>query len=73
MRNVVSISLPEKLTEKLGQEVKQENRSRSAIIREALNQHFFVKEFTDLRNNAIKELAKKGVTITEEEVFNNIS
>jgi predicted transcriptional regulator len=73
MRNVVAISLPKDLLKNLAQEAKEEDTSRSDIIRRALKQHFFMRDFTRARNKAMAELAKKGVTLTEEEVFAKIS
>ncbi|MFH1958347.1 MAG: ribbon-helix-helix protein, CopG family [bacterium] len=73
MRNVVTISLPGKLLKKLAQESKEEDASRSEIVRKALQQHFFIQNLTKLRNNAISELAQKGITVTEEQIFDNVS
>ena len=73
MRNIVAISLPDSLLRPLSAEAKKEHTSRSEIIRKALKHHFFVREFTMVRNKAMEELAKKGVTLTEEDVFKKIS
>jgi len=73
MRNVVAISLPDNLLKKLVTESKEENASRSEIVRKSLQQHFFAREFTGLRNKALRELAEKGITVTEAQVFKNIS
>ncbi|MBA3065996.1 ribbon-helix-helix protein, CopG family [bacterium] len=73
MRNVLSISLPNKLLAKLVQESKEENASRSEIVRKSLQQHFFVRELTKLRDNAISELARKGIVVSEEQIFKTIS
>lgn len=72
MRNVIAISLPDSLLKPLSAEAKEEQTSRSEIIRQALKYHFFVKEFTRVRSKAMVELAKKGVTLTEEEVFDKV-
>ena len=73
MRNVVAISIPDKLLKQLATEAKEENTSRSEIIRRSLKQHFFVRDFTELRNQAMSELAKRGISLTEEEIFEKIS
>lgn len=73
MRNVIAISLPSKLLKKLVQESKEENASRSEIVRKSLQQHFFAREFTKLRDKAISELARKGIVVSEEQIFKNIS
>ncbi len=73
MRNIVAISLPTSLLRPLSAEAKEEHTSRSEIIRQALKYHFFVREFTSVRNKAMAELAKKGIALTEEDVFKKIS
>lgn len=73
MRNVVAISLTDDLLKRLTAEAKEENTSRSEIIRGSLKQYFFTRDFTKLRNRAMGELAKKGITLTEEQIFNEIS
>lgn len=73
MRHTVAISLPDNLLKKLSYEAKEENSSRSAVIRKALKQHFFVEDIKKLRNMTQKELAKKGIKVTEEQLFNEIS
>ncbi|MFA4888342.1 MAG: ribbon-helix-helix domain-containing protein [Candidatus Omnitrophota bacterium] len=73
MRNTVAISLPDSLLRPLSAEAKEEHTSRSEIIRQALKYHFFVREFTRVRNKAMVELARKGITLTEEEIFKKVS
>jgi len=73
MRNIIAISLTDDILKKLATEAKEESTSRSEIIRRSLKQHFFVRDFTKLRNKAMGELAKKGITLTEEQIFNEIS
>ena len=73
MRNVVSISLPNNLLKKLSNEAKDNHTSRSEIIRKSLSQYFFVREFSNIRDKAMGELAKKGITLTENQIFDEIS
>lgn len=73
MRKIVTISLPTNTLKSLTVEAKEDGSSRSDIIRRALKQHFFVRDFTKARENAIAELAKKGIALTEEEIFKKVS
>lgn len=73
MRNTVAISLPDSLLKPLFVEAKEEHTSRSEVIRRALKYHFFIREFTRVRNKAMTELAKKGIALTEDEVFEKVS
>jgi len=61
------------MLKKLIQECKEKNTSRSEIVRESLERYFFVRELTKIRNKAISELTRKGIVITEEQIFKNIS
>ena len=73
MRNVVSISLPDKLLKKVRVQTKRENSTSSELVRKALNDYFFKTEFGRLRNKAMIELAKKKIVLTEEKIFKQIS
>lgn len=73
MRNTVAISLPNDVLRILSAEAKEEHTSRSDIIRRSLKQHFFMRDFSRARNLALSELARKGISFTEEEIFEKIS
>jgi len=73
MRNSVSISLPEDMLKQLKSECKKENANGSEIVRQALRTYFFRKEFSRLRRKALVESARKGITLTDEEIFKQVS
>jgi predicted transcriptional regulator len=73
MRNVVTISLPNDLLKKLTSEAKTDNATRSEVVKVALKQHFFARELDNVRDKAMAELARKGVTLTDEDVFAKVS
>lgn len=73
MRNIVSISLPADALKSLTAEAKEDGASRSDVIRRALKQHFFARDFTRVRVKAMAELSKKGITLTEDEIFKQVS
>ncbi|MFH1877193.1 MAG: ribbon-helix-helix protein, CopG family [Candidatus Omnitrophota bacterium] len=73
MRNVVAISLPDIILKKLKAEAKEEHTSRSEVIRKALKQHFFLRDFSAVRGKAMRELEERGVSLTEEQLFDEIS
>ncbi|MBI4353412.1 MAG: ribbon-helix-helix protein, CopG family [Candidatus Omnitrophica bacterium] len=72
-RQIVAISLPSILLKKISAEAKNDHTSRSEIIRRSLKQHFFMRDFSAARNQTLAELDKKGVHLTEENVFEQIS
>ena len=73
MRHIVSISLPGAILKKLEKEAKEEGSSRSEIIKRSLSRYFFSHDLAKARNRAIGELAKRGVVLTDEDVFKAVS
>jgi Arc/MetJ-type ribon-helix-helix transcriptional regulator len=73
MRQSVSISLPKEMLNQLKSETKREHANGSEIIRRSLREYFFRSAFDRLRQEAQIEAAKRGVRVTEEDVFNQIS
>lgn len=73
MRSVMAVSLPMELLKKLSREAKEIHSSRSEIVRRALQQHFFVRDFSGARNRILSEMNRKGISKTEEQIFDEIS
>ena len=73
MRHSVSISLPAGIFKEFKGYCRKENASASEIIRQALRVYFFRREFSNLRRLAMLEAAKRGINITEEEIFKQVS
>jgi Arc/MetJ-type ribon-helix-helix transcriptional regulator len=73
MRQSVSISLPTEMLKQLKSETKREHANGSEIIRRSLRDYFFRATFDRLRQDAQIEAAKRGVGVTEEDVFKQIS
>lgn len=73
MRNSVSISLPDAMLKQLKSENKKENANSSEIVRKALREYFFREEFARLRRKAMIEAVKRGIRLTEEEIFAQVS
>lgn len=73
MRHSVSISLPDGIYRQFKAECKKENANGSEIVRGALRAYFFRREFALLRKKAMLEAAKRGISLTEEEIFKKVS
>jgi len=73
MRQSVSISLPKEMLNQLKSETKREHANGSEIIRRSLREYFCRSTFDRLHQEAQIEAAKRGVRVTEEDVFNQIS
>lgn len=73
MRNSVSISLPDAMFKQLKNESRKENANSSEVVRKALREYFFREEFAHLHRKAMIEAAKRGIHLTEEEIFEQVS
>lgn len=73
MRHSVSISLPEGIFKEVRAYCKKEGASASEVVRQALRTYFFRRDFARARRLAMLEAAKRGITITEEEIFKQVS
>lgn len=73
MRHSVSISLSGGIFKQLKSLSKEENANWSEIVRRALREYVFRREFTRLHRKAMIEAAKRGINLTEEEIFKKIS
>lgn len=73
MRHSVSISLPEAMYKELKTECKKENANGSEVVRQALRVYFFRKDLDRLHRIARIEAEKRGINLTEEEIFKKVS
>ena len=62
---VVSISLPPDMTKEVQDMAKEERRSVSEVIREALRQYGATKDLKAIRKEVRKTIKKKGITSGE--------
>jgi predicted transcriptional regulator len=72
MRNAVTVSLPEALTQELDLVSREAGTSRSEIVREALKKYFALREYRALRAELVLEAEAKGI-VTDEDVFDQVS
>jgi len=72
MGNLISIRLPEKIYKELESFSKIEGKSKSEIVREALNQYFAIKNFRQLRKKVLPFAEAEGL-LTDEDIFKLIS
>jgi len=73
MREAVTISLPKKLKKDLDKLVKEEGVSRSDIVRESLRNYLFIRRFRRIRREIMADMEKRGVVLTEQEIFDTVS
>ena len=72
MRNAVTVSLPQALTDELEVASREAGTSRSEIVREALRNYFMLREYRTLRAEFTAEAEAKGI-VTDEDVFDRVS
>jgi len=73
MRHSVSISLPEGIYKELKTECRKEDANSSEVVRQALRVYFFRKELERLHRKARIEAERRGINLTEEEIFERVS
>ncbi|NOY10421.1 MAG: ribbon-helix-helix protein, CopG family [Spirochaetes bacterium] len=72
MRKVLTISIPENIEKEIDQFVKEENSSRSEVIRKAIMDYIYFKKLRKLREKMmLKAQSKKAYT--DEDIFKTVS
>lgn len=72
MRSVLSVSLPEKISSKLGQFARKTGRNKSDIVKEAISLYLWEAHFRSAQKR-LSSKAKKAGIVTEEDVFKAVS
>ncbi len=73
MRHSVSVSLSGNIFDQLRAYCQKEDSNPSETIRRALREHFFHAELSRLRQKSIIEAQKRGIHLTQEEIYKTIS
>lgn len=73
MRNIVSISLPADMVKEIKQESKKERATISEFVRKAVHEFCVRRKLDRLRQKTMLELTKKGISVTEQQLFEKIS
>jgi metal-responsive CopG/Arc/MetJ family transcriptional regulator len=72
MRRTISISLPDEVKKELDRVTRAEGVARSDLVRRALQDYFFVREYRRLRERMIAQARARGI-VTDEDVFDRVS
>jgi metal-responsive CopG/Arc/MetJ family transcriptional regulator len=72
MRAVISISVPEKMASELDKAAKTTGRTKSDIIKEALQQYLWEDRFKKAKKGLTARAKKAGI-VTDEDVFKIVS
>ena len=72
MRNVLSVSLPEKMAQELNSFAKATGRNKSDIIKESLGNYLWEIRFKETKKH-LSSKAKKAGIISEDDVFKTVS
>ena len=72
MRQILTISLPENLSEEVNDFLSRENITRSDLMREAVSDYIYFRKLKKLRDKMLIHSKGKNV-FTDEDVFNLVS
>lgn len=72
MRQTITISLPKKIKLELDQITREEAATRSDIVREALRDFLFIRQFRKLRRAMSAKARGRGI-YTDQDVFDRVS
>ena len=72
MRDVISVSLPEKIASELYRFVKSTGKSKSELIKDALKAYFWEEKFKKIRRSVASKAKAKKI-VTDGDVFKAIS
>ena len=72
MRQVITISLPEKIKKEVDSLIKEDGVTRSDIIRESLKDYIYFRKLNKLRNKMVIKAQKRGI-FTDQDVFDIVS
>ena len=72
MRSVVSISLPEKISQELDRFAKSTGRNKSDIVKESISLYLWESRFKEAKKR-LSARAKKAGIVSEEDVFRSVS
>jgi metal-responsive CopG/Arc/MetJ family transcriptional regulator len=72
MRETVTVSLPPALKRELDRLAAREGISRSDLLRNSLEEYFFVRRFRELRQRMLAAARARGV-YTDQDVFDRVS
>lgn len=72
MRKTISVSLPEEVKKELDRAIRAEGVSRSDLIRRALRDYLFIREYRRLRERMLAEARGRGI-FSDEDVFDRVS
>jgi predicted transcriptional regulator len=72
MRTVLSVSLPEKISNDLDEFAKATGRNKSDIVKESISLYLWESRFRGIRHKLAARAKKEGI-VTEEDVFKAVS
>jgi predicted transcriptional regulator len=72
MRTVLSISLPEQISQKLNRFAKNTGRNKSDIVKESISLYLWESQFQQMKKQ-LSAKAKKAGIVTEDDLFKAVS
>ncbi len=72
MRKILTISIPDDLEKEIDTLAKEENSSKSEIMRNAIKDYIYFKKLKKLRNKMLLRIENKKI-YTDEDIFDIVS
>lgn len=73
MREVISLSLPERSKRQITQIANERGLTMSELMRDALRKYLISEEFNRIRRKVLAKLAQDGKVYTDEDIFKIVS
>ncbi len=73
MSETVAVTLPDDMMAQVEAVSTQDGVPQSEVIRTAVREYLFLRRFRELRGQMIQDLANRGISLTDEDVFEMVS
>ena len=70
---MISLTLPDEVEAQVDALSSADGVSKSELVRRAVEAYVFVRQFRSLRAEAMRQLAERGIRLTDEDVFGMVS
>ena len=73
MSETVAVTLPDDMMAQVEAVSAEDGVPQSEVIRTAVREYLFLRRFRELRGQMIQDLADRGISLTDEDVFEMVS
>ena len=73
MSEMITLTLPDDVEAQVDALSSEDGLSKPELVRKAVEAYVFVRQFRSLRREAMRQLAERGIRLTDEDVFGMVS